>query len=140
MCMSPEAALAAPRAETPSADFQPGPSTPTAPPGKFSIPKVEEKESSDPDIEKLIDQIRTRQWAAAEKIDRLTPGDMAFGLMRNVPRDQWNTPLTELGHWPRGSSIAEIKANPKLKNFTPAQAIEKLFEMDDAMKKAKEKK
>lgn len=140
MCMSPEA-VQAPKAETPS-NFFAAPAAPTQ--GQFSseflrIPKIEEKESNDPDIERLLDQIRERQWAQQDKIDSLTPGDMAFGLMRNVPREHWNTPLTKLGHWPRGSSIAEIKANPKLKGFTPAEAILKLFEMDDAMK-AKEKK
>lgn len=103
----------------------------------FRIPRVSEKETKDPDLEAVLDKIRTRQWAEQDKIGNLMPSDMAFGLMRHVPRKDWNTPLTKLGHWPRGSSIAEIKANPKLKNFTPAQAIEKLFEMDDQMKKGK---
>lgn len=105
-------------------------------------PKPEEKVTDfskpskhpDYDIQRVLDEIHARQQAQQEKIDNLTPGDMAFGLMRNVPREQWNTPLTKLGHWPRGSSIAEIKANPALMHFTPAQAILKLFEMDDQMK------
>lgn len=105
----------------------------------YDLPKVSDQEHSDPAVERVIDQIRTRQWATVEKFQNLTPGDMAFGLMRQIPRDKWNTPLTEMGHWPRGSTISEIKENKILREFTPAQAILKLFEMDDALKARKAK-
>jgi hypothetical protein len=90
--------------------------------------------AQDPDIQKVLDQIAARQAATAADIREMTPAKMAFGMMRHMPRDKWNTPLTQMGHWPRGSSIAEIKKDPKLMNLTPAQAMLKLFEMDDAMK------
>lgn len=128
-----------PPPQTDSLDIPPSP--PAPPPyierASLDIPRPEAKEQSDPEFEKVLDSIRERQWETRAKIEGLTPGDMAFGMMRNVPRKDWNKPLTELGHWPRGSSISEIKENPKLKNFTPAQAIEKLFEMDDELKKGK---
>lgn len=89
----------------------------------------------DPDIQKILDQITERQKNTSEAIKNLTPEKMAFQMMRQVPRKDWNTPLTKMGHWPRGSTIAEIRANPKLMNFTPAQAMLKLFEMSDEQAK-----
>jgi hypothetical protein len=90
--------------------------------------------NTDPDIQKILDQISERQSKTADEIKNLSTEKMAFGMMREIPRDKWNTPLTEQGHWPRGSSIAEIKKNPELMKFTPAQAMLKLFEMSDAQK------
>ena len=108
---------------------------PAPPAPNLDIPKLQKPTSGDPDIQKMLDQIWERQQKTSEEIKNLTPEKMAFGMMRNVPRKDWNTPLTELGYWPRGSSIAEIKKNPELKNFTPAQAMLKLFEMSDAQAK-----
>ena len=110
------------------------PPPPPAAPPNLAIPR---KPVGDPDIEKVLKEIDARQAKNAEDINHLTPEGMAFGMMRNVPREHWNTPLTELGHWPRGTSVAEIKKNPELKNLTPAQAMLKLFEMSDAEKKGK---
>lgn len=90
--------------------------------------------TSDPDIQKILDQIAVRQKETREKISGLTAADLAFALMRRIPRKDWNTPLSKLGHWPRGVSIAETKGNPQLLNYTPAQAILQLFEMDDQMR------
>lgn len=87
--------------------------------------------SGDKDIQAVLDQIEARQKAQQEKIRGLTYGDLAFALMRQVPREHWNTPLSKLGHWPRGSSIKEIKETPALLNYTTAQAILQLFELDD---------
>lgn len=110
------------------------------PPPPPVAPETLALRSNDPDIQRVLDDIGAKQKARAEKAASATPGDMAFGMMRNVPREHWNTPLADLGHWPRGSSIAEVKKNPELRNFTPAQAIIKLFELDDAAKKKAETK
>lgn len=114
--------------------MQQNPSALSIPPPPAATLDVPRKPQSDSDIEKVLKEIDARQAKSAKDADEMTPGGMAFGMMRNVPRKDWNTPLTELGHWPRGSTVAEIKANPELKNFTPAQAMLKLFEMDDAQK------
>ena len=105
---------------------------PAPPPPSLAIPKLEKPTSGDPDIQRVLDQVWERQQKTSEDIKNLTPEKMAFGMMRNVPRKDWNTPLTELGHWPRGSSVAEVKKNPELMNLTPAKAMLKLFEMSDA--------
>lgn len=110
---------------------------PPPPPSNLKIPKLEKPTSGDADIQKVLDQVWERQQKNQDQIDHLTPGGMAFGMMRNVDRKDWNTPLTELGHWPRGSSVAEIRKNPELMHLTPAKAMLKLFEMDDAMKAKK---
>jgi hypothetical protein len=94
--------------------------------------------TSDDDVQKILDQISARQKAHAEKVAGLTAGDLAFALMRQIPREHWNTPLSKMGHWPRGSSIKEIKETPALLNYTPAQAILQLFEMDDRMKRERQ--
>jgi len=94
--------------------------------------------SGDPDIQKVLDEIAVRQQRDVRDVENMTPGDLAFRLMRQVPRSQWNTPLTKLGHWPRGSTVDEIKRTPELRNFTPAQAILKLFELDDEDRKRRQ--
>ena len=96
------------------------------------------KKSSDPDVEHLLSQIRKRQWQTHEDLKTMTPQKMAFGIMHEIPYKDWNTPLTKLGHWPRGSTIAEIKAKPRLMNYTPKQAIAQLFAMDEEMKRKKQ--
>lgn len=85
---------------------------------------------SDPKLQAVLDRIAERQRKAQAAIENMTPGDMAFALMRNVPRNQWDRPLADLGYWPRGSTIAEIRKDPQLRNFTTKQAIMQLFEMD----------
>jgi hypothetical protein len=88
------------------------------------------RKHSDPRLQAILDQIAARQRKSKEFIQNMSPADMAFAIMRNVPRKHWDTPLTELGHWPRGSTIAEIRRNPQLKNYTPKQAIMQLFDLD----------
>lgn len=97
---------------------------------------IEAPRSGDPDIQRVLDQVAARQAKDAEKIKGLSYGDLAFALMRRVPRDKWNVPLSKLGHWPRGSSIKEIKETPALLNYTTAQAILQLFALDDERKRA----
>lgn len=104
------------------------------PRGDQGLDNIEVGRSSDPDIQRVLDQIAARQERDLSKIKNLTYGDLAFALMRRVPRDKWNVPLTKLGHWPRGSTIAEIKETPALLNYTTAQAILQLFELDDKAK------
>lgn len=94
----------------------------------------ETRRSGDDDVQRVLDQIKARQERDEKKAGSLTAGDLAFALMRQIPRAHWNTPLSKMGHWPRGSSIAEIKKTPALLNYTPAQAILQLFEMDDRAK------
>lgn len=104
------------------------------PRGDQGLDNVEIGRSGDKDIQRVLDQIEARQKAQEAKAAGLTHGDLAFALMRQVPREHWNTPLSKLGHWPRGSSIKEIKATPALLNYTTAQAILQLFELDDKRK------
>lgn len=105
------------------------------PRGDQGLDAVESPRSGDSDVQRVLDEITKRQKQQAEKIAGLTPADLAFALMRRVPREDWNTPLSRLGHWPRGSTVAEIKRTPALRDFTTAQAILQLFALDDEAKR-----
>lgn len=90
---------------------------------------------SDPDIQRVLDQVIERQNRDQERVQNLTPGDLAFSLMRSVPQAQWHKPWTALGHFPGGMlgvSVAEIRGDKKLKNLTPGNTILELFALDDA--------
>jgi hypothetical protein len=100
--------------------------------------------SMDADIQRIIDQIRQRQAADEARLDTLTPGDLGFSMMRQVPRAQWNTtwPATDPALYKRGQKDTGFAANypfniwdPALRNQTPAQTILELFKLDDARKK-----
>lgn len=110
-----------------SETFLPG----TVPQSDQGLDALDAPRSGDPDIQAILGQIEARQKRQAEKTNALTPADLAFALMRQVPREHWNTPLSKMGHWPRGTSIAEIKKTPALLNYTPSQAILQLFALDD---------
>lgn len=109
--------------------------------GEMAAPRLAGQEneefpqrSGDEDIQRVLDQIAVRQERDRKATESMTPGDLAFRMMRNVPRRDWNTPLLKLGHVPRGSTMDEVKNTPGLRELTPAQAMLRLFEMDDQIK------
>lgn len=117
------------------ANFLPG----DVPKGAFRTPvdsNLPDATVTDPDLLRVLEPIYQRQAEEKQTIQALTPETLAWKMMHNVPYKDWHTPLVKLGHWPRGSSIAEIKKSPELMELTPAKVILKLFELGEAQKRA----
>lgn len=72
---------------------------------------------SDPDVEKILGQIKDRQLEDQKKSANLTPSSLAFSLMRSVPRSEWGK-----------------KINTRGENTTPGNLIIKLFDLDTKLK------